>query len=117
MSDDGAEVAARIKDELGDRTQAWLGMRVAEIEGRESPYSQPTAGDWIRRPEIQPPARIFAIEQALDLPGGSLSRMLGYIPADAVAVATVEDAIAADPALNRAARKLLIGAYRSQARD
>lgn len=115
ISDPAQAVTARIKDELGDRTQAWLGMRVAEIEERpEGPYSQPTAGDWLRRPEIQPPSRIFAIERALDLPPGTLSRPLGYLPVDARPVLTVEDAINADPKLNRAARKLLVSAYRSQ---
>lgn len=117
ISDPAQAVTARIKDELGDRTQAWLGMRVAEIEERpEGPYSQPTAGDWLRRPEIQPPSRIFAIERALDLRPGTLSRPLGYLPVDASPVLTVEDAINADPALNRAARKLLVSAYRSQTR-
>lgn len=106
-------VTERIKDELGERTQAWLGRRVAEIEGRESPYSQPTAGDWIRRPEIQPPARIFAIEAALELAPGSLSRLLGYVPAGTAPAVTVEDAIAADPVLTKPERRMLVSAYRS----
>lgn len=113
ISDAAALVASRIKDEMGNRTQGWLGQRVAEVEGRESPYSQPTAGDWIKRPELLTPARLFAIERALELEPGSLSRLFGYVPADAAPATSVEDAIEADPRLTRVERKALIGAYRS----
>lgn len=113
ISDAAQVVTARIKDELGERTQAWLGQRVAQIEGRESPYSQPTAGVWINHPEKLPPARMFAIEQALDLPPGSLSRLLGYVPADTAPASTVEGAIEADADLTRAERRMLVSAYRS----
>ena len=113
ISDPVQLVADQIKDALDGRGQAWLGRRVAEVEGRDEPYAQPTAGEWIKRPEIQPPSRMFAIEKALDLAPGSLSRLLGYVPAGLAPATSVVDAINADPRLDKSARSVLIDVYRS----
>lgn len=56
------------------------------------------------------PDQIFEIEDALGLPGGTLSRHLGYVP---VGASSVPSAIDSDPKLIPSARKHLEAVYRT----
>lgn len=60
------------------------------------------------------PHTVFALETAIGLRPGELSRFLGYMPVDTESVpdCTVTDALAADPALTTRARQLLRDTYR-----
>lgn len=114
--DEGAgehSVAAAIRAALAEsgRSQTWLGVEVASVEGRKSPYSQASVSQWLDRIDDQPPKRIFAIESALGMPAGSLSLPLGFAPADALPVLTVPEAIAADRSLTPKLRKALLATY------
>lgn len=94
-----------------DRSITWLGKEVARIEGRAQPYAQPTvSGHWFT---VAPPdpETVFAIERALLLRPGTLSRILGYVPASARSSRSVRDAIAEDPGLSDAGKRALLAAY------
>lgn len=111
----GEAVAHIIQAALEDagRTQAWLGVRVAELEGRDEYYRQPAVSGWLKNIAGQPPARIFLIEKALGMAAGSLSRLLGYLPTDAVAARSVPEAVEADARLGEYGRQFLLDAYRT----
>lgn len=61
------------------------------------------------------PAEVFAIERVLEVPPGTLSRHLGYLPPEARSAApikaTFEEAIRADPDLNDLGRRTLRAVY------
>lgn len=63
--------------------------------------------------EAEPsPETVFAVEEALGLPGGALSRLLGYLPLGEREVASpVSAAIAADPLLTEAEKRGLLALY------
>lgn len=59
------------------------------------------------------PDDVFAIERALEVVPGSLSRHLGFLPPDAVRVAAAfEEVVADDPQLDDEDRSFLLNAYR-----
>jgi transcriptional regulator with XRE-family HTH domain len=65
--------------------------------------------------EAEPaPDTVFTVEQALELPGGHLSRILGYLPAstDGVKASSVPDAVVADPLLDDLQKRGIIALYR-----
>lgn len=108
-------VAKKIRRTLADinQTQSWLGNEVAVREGRSDPYSQAAVSQWLKDVPQLPPSRIFYIEDALDLPTGTLSRPLGYLPAHAVAPTDIVSVIEADPLLDTSGRRAMIGLYRA----
>lgn len=61
------------------------------------------------------PAEVFAIERILEIPPGTLSRHLGYLPPEARSAApfktTFEEALRADPDLNDQGRRILRAIY------
>lgn len=59
------------------------------------------------------PSHVFAVEQALELEPGHLSRLLGYVPAEWDYPTVVADAVAADPNLSDAGRDAMLALYRS----
>ena len=61
------------------------------------------------------PLTVFGMEHLLELPPGELSRHLGYRPVDSGE--SVVDAIEADPLLDDASRRILLGAYQQAVRD
>lgn len=66
----------------------------------------------ITRGERTPrPSGVFALERALGLAAGELSRHLGYIPADAPA--SVVAAVQADPRLTDNAKRMILATYRA----
>lgn len=68
-------------------------------------------GQWESTHPIDPEA-VFALERALKLPGGRLSRHLGYVPAGEID-SDVVGAIEADPRLDDVGRGILIASYRA----
>ena len=55
--------------------------------------------------------RLFAIERLLELPEGTYSRFLGYVPADTIRTVTVAEAIAGDPELDPVESAALLAHY------
>ena len=70
-----------------------------------------TVSTWVSKDRPPDPSMVFAIEQALDLAAGSLSRLLGYLPVDAVPAVTVADAAEQDPWLTRDQRDDLVAVW------
>lgn len=104
-------LAKRISD--SGRSMTWLAVEVGRQQDRPEPYSQAHLSDWKSGRRTPNPSQVFALERALGAPPGALSRLLGYLPADAVASVTVEDAIAADPTLTARHRDALLAMYRA----
>lgn len=108
------EFQAALRRALNDsgRTQSWLGAEAARAEGRADPYSQAVVSSWFNDPSPGlSPRQVFAIEEALGVEPGMLSRLLGYLPASAKSVVATPDAIAADPDLSPVGRRVLLAAY------
>jgi hypothetical protein len=59
------------------------------------------------------PETVFAVEEALGLPGGALSSVLGYLPLGGrdTAASSVPAAIVADPLLAAAEKRGLLALY------
>jgi transcriptional regulator with XRE-family HTH domain len=78
---------------------------------------QPTVSGWINA--ISPPDSseiVFAIEKALKLRPGALSRHLGFLPVEAVKTSTsVRAAVMDDPALSADEKSMLLAAYEAAA--
>lgn len=102
-----------VETALDGRSQAWLGAEVARDLGMASPISGSAVSQWIAGKTEPDPQRVFAIERALHLKPGTLSRFLGYLPLDAHPVLSVEDAIDADPRLTPPLRDAIRAAYRA----
>lgn len=92
-------------------TRGALGARVAELLGLQSPVTQSAVSQWISGETEPSYDKVFAIEAGLGRPPGSLSRILGYLPATAVAACGTREAIEADPKLSGASRAVLLAAY------
>lgn len=108
------QLGAAIKDALEERgeSQSWLGREVGRILGRPDPYSQAIVSTWVLGDRLPEPAQVFAIEQALGLRPGFLSRHLGYLPVDHRPAVTVEDAVETDVDLTPSQRGPLLDHYR-----
>lgn len=114
----GAAIRAALAD--SDRSQSWLGAEVAAREGRVDPYSQSNVFEWLAGTQPIPPTRMFLIEKILGKPRGSISRLVGYIPADLRPQPTVVAALEADQGITDDQRAMLLAAYeaaRSQKRS
>lgn len=111
MSSDefGSAVRARLK-EMG-RSQEWLGAEVARLTDRDAPYRQASVWAWIEGENPAPAEVVFAMEVALQLRSGTLSRLLGYLPVTSRSARTVPDAIAADPKLTAMGRRVVLAVY------
>jgi len=111
---EGAELfAASLRRRLDDmgRTQSWLGAEIARLLGRGDPFSQAAISNYLTAKVEPEPAVTFAIERALQVRAGSLSRLLGYLPTTTRSARSVPDAIADDPGLSDTARRALMAAY------
>lgn len=60
---------------------------------------------------------VFAIEKALELGPGTLSRLLGYLPAEATDVLTVPAAVEVDPHLTVLGRRVVLKVYEEMVAD
>lgn len=93
-------------------TQQRLAVDVSE-EGVVGAISQPYLNDILKGRREPKPELAFAFERALGLQPGSLSRLLGFVPADALPARDVPAAVEADPMLDERGRRSLIAAYRA----
>lgn len=107
------EFAAAVRRRLADLgvSQEWLGQEVARTIGRDKPFRQATISNYLTGKVEPEPAVTFAIERALQVRAGSLSRLLGYLPTTTRTARSVPDAIADDPGLSDTARRALTAAY------
>lgn len=115
-----AEFAAIVRTRLTDlgRGQLWLGSEVARLVDRPQPYAQTAVSGWIVGANGVEPDVAFAMERALGLRPGDLSRHLGYLPVAARPEPVgVEAAIAADPRLSATLKRALLAAYRELVAD
>ena len=108
---EGRDFSDALRTQLVGRSQTEFGATVADCEGRSAPYSQSQVSDWMNGKEPSP-SQVFAIEEALRLRPGTLSRILGYLPVSARNITSVPDALAADPALDVESRNALLASYR-----
>lgn len=90
------------------------GVNQKELAERIGNTSQGGVSGWVTgKSAPETPDDVFAIERALEVAPGSLSKHLGFLPPDAVRVASAfEDVIADDPALDDDERAFLLNAYR-----
>jgi transcriptional regulator with XRE-family HTH domain len=103
-----ADFQAALATALNDRRMT--GADLSRILG----VSSAAVSLWLNSDSLTiKPDNVFAIERALELAPGSLSRLLGYLPVDAAPAVTPEEAIVADATLSDDARELLLGALRA----
>lgn len=108
------ELAQLVRTTMRERnvTQPELARRVATDLG-EPVVGQGSVSRWLDDVTALTPARMFAIERALELAPGTVTRLLPvpYEPPHDGGVPTVLDAIDAAPELTPTMRDLLRGAY------
>jgi hypothetical protein len=102
-----------MQDQLANlsRDQRWLANEVARLEGRATSYSQGAISKWKANPDRMKPGTVFAVERALKMPPGSLSREFGYVPAETRPLPNTRDAIANDGAIDAVTRGILLSVY------
>ncbi|HEU5085684.1 MAG TPA: hypothetical protein VFU14_20250 [Acidimicrobiales bacterium] len=96
-----------------------LAAALAEDGQLERPPSKDTVALWVRGKQPMWPHEVFAVERVLDERPGTLSRHLGYVPADAAPATKAEDAVAEDVELRDSAESILavIAVARRQAQQ
>lgn len=83
--------------------------------GEELGVTQSAISAW-KSGAAEPSSRtVFAIERALELPPGHLSRTLGYLPVEGrrIVNASFEEVVVADPLLSEDQKRGFIALYRS----
>lgn len=101
------------------RALTWLlnerGISQRELAAQLGRASYTPFYRWFELKAEPQPAEVFAIEKVLDVPPGTLSRHLGYLPPEArssaPAGATFDEAIRSDPNLNDVGRRTLRAVY------
>lgn len=79
--------------------------------------TQGTISGWVTgKSEPETPEKAFAVERALDLQPGTLSRHLGYVPPDLDAVMTVEAAVLHDSLLDDQNKRGILALYKELTR-
>lgn len=108
-----AERLAAFGDALGAAMSA-AGVTQVELAA-DLKTTQSAVSAWVTgKSEPDDPYAVFAVERAVKVRPGSLSRFLGYLPPEAVKVsASLEEAIDGDPYLDADARELLLNTYRT----
>lgn len=101
------EFAAALREQL--RIQNLSQKNLADRVGS----GESAVSNWVAGRDEPRPQTVFAIEEALGLQPGTLSRHLGYVPDAGWQPIPVVAAILSDPALDDAQRAALIGIYRT----
>lgn len=88
--------------------------RITQLElGEQLGLTQSAVSSWRVADAVPDTEMVFAVERALKLPPGHLSRHLGYYPPAAVnKAATVEEAALNDTVLDEAGRRAVIAVWR-----
>lgn len=102
---------AALERQLGGRSQKEFGAAVAQAQGLDKPYSQQLVSQWINGKEPSPEQAI-AIERALSVRPGMLTKLLGFVPTAYKPAMTVVDAINSDERLDADDRQMLLQMYR-----
>src|SRR5688500_13111052 len=71
-----------VSEELGTTPRKELAAQVAKLSGES--VSESAVSQWITGTNEPTRRKVFAIEKALGVQPGTLSRHLGYLPVDAV---------------------------------
>lgn len=114
MDQDRAAFGAAVARHLAStgHSQQSLASALSAATGRTKPFDQSTVTRWVRGENAPDPATVFALEELLELAPGSLSRFLGYLPADIVETPpTVPAAVQADVGLTAMGRRVLLKVY------
>lgn len=104
-SEAGERFGAELRSAL-----ARAGITQVTLASTMGGLAQSTISTWIAGKAIPAPATVFRLERTIGVPGGALSRHLGYVPVDGLAV---EVAVEADPHLSRMQRAELLQRYRA----
>ena len=95
--------------------EAMNALDINESElGEKVGKSQTTISNWLRG--VTAPKREeegFAVERALELPPGTLTRLLGYLPPEAFDKASFEAVLLSDDELDEGDKEMLLAAYRA----
>jgi transcriptional regulator with XRE-family HTH domain len=93
----------------------WSQRKLAELLG----VAHSTVAFWEQGKSLPNPANVVDLERALKLEAGTLARLLGYMPMETMRreMASVLDAIMADPELGQRERDLLLAMYRELVRQ
>ena len=91
---------------LADRAMSQ--QELAEALGLSS---QSVVSQWISGVHEPSPSRVFAIERELTVPPGHLSRLLGYLPINALPAVDVTTALQSDTSLTDQQRRAVIAVY------
>lgn len=97
---------------LDGRTHGQLGAEVGRLLNA-NPVSPSAVSQWVSGKTEPERSKVFAAEKVLGLKPGTLSRIFGYLPANAKAQASVVDAIDADVTLAPRMKEVLRAAYRA----
>jgi transcriptional regulator with XRE-family HTH domain len=89
---------------LGPRSQTWLAGELG--------VSQSAVSQWINGDTEPLPQRVWSIERVCGVEPGTLSRLLGYVPADANGTHSTEAAILADPRLTDEQKDRFVGLFK-----
>jgi transcriptional regulator with XRE-family HTH domain len=97
------------------RDQGWTQRQLATALG----VSPNAVSYWERGKSLPEPTNVIELERSLGLESGALARLLGYMPLATMQreMASVLDAITADPALENSERELLATMYRELVRQ
>jgi transcriptional regulator with XRE-family HTH domain len=95
--------------------KSWTQRQLATAVG----VSANAVSYWERGKSLPEPANVIELERSLGLESGALARLLGYMPLATMQreMASVLDAITADPALENSERELLATMYRELVRQ
>lgn len=116
MTDDDTPEARRAAFAKALSTlMAARGVTQSELAAKINVSAQSSVSAW-KLGQAEPEREtVFAIERALGVRPGHLSRHLGYLPVTAskVKISTTEEAILADPALDDNAKQIVLSTYRA----
>lgn len=113
MTDD-TDSAGENRRDFGRTLADVLGARdITQVQLSSSlGMAQSTISTWVAGRAAPTPRLVFEVERVLELPGGFLSRHLGFVPVSTRVVASsVEEAIARDPLLDDEGRHRMMGLY------
>lgn len=85
-----------------------------EALGATVGVKQPTIAGYIAGEYEPSPMNVFKFEEVLELPAGHLSKLLGYVPPEAVGGpgATFDEIVAGDPLLDDTQKRGILALYR-----
>lgn len=105
------QFGAALRLALEGRNRAEFIVEVMRATGES--VSATALNAWLAGTSEPTRPKIYAMERLLDVPAGSLSQHLGFLPLDAQPVISPEDALLRDTTLPRAVRLALVAAIQA----